>query len=174
MVSSAAWFVALNLMQNPAPPPKDLSLVLSCGSQAGEVQLDIHNPDQADTAVLLGIALANGRWYLPRELVVELRRSGSSDVENLLYQSPSNIAGRMDHWVVALPAQARFGVTLRAADFLATSPARTGAPPEELKVRLTGRPIASDLNVDMTGMKTWRVWTGITSSNALRLSDCPR
>jgi hypothetical protein len=174
MRSSVAWFVALNLVQNTAPPEKDLSLVLSCGNQAGEVRLDVHNPDQSDTAVLLGIALANGRWYLPRELVVELRRSGSSDVEDLSYQSPSNIAGRMDHWVVALPGQATFGLTLRAADFIATSPPGSASPPEELRVRLAGRPITSDLNIDMPGMKMWRVWTGSAISNALRLSDCPR
>lgn len=97
MRSSVTWFVALKLIQNPAPPQSDLSLVLSCGTRSGEVRLDIHNSDQTDTAVLLGIALANGRRYLPRELVIELRRSGSSDVEGLLYSSPSNLAGRMDH-----------------------------------------------------------------------------
>jgi hypothetical protein len=174
MGSSVAWFVALNLMQNPAPHQRDLALVLSCGTQPGEVRLEIHNPEQTDTAVLLGVALANGQWYLPRELIVQLRRSGSTNVEELLYNSPSNIAGRMDHWVVALPAQATFSLTLRAADFVATSPAGTVSPPEELKVRLAGRPITSDLNVDMTGIKTWRVWTGSAISNALRLSDCSR
>jgi len=122
----------------------------------------------------MGIALANGRWYLPREVVVELRRSGNPEVEQLLYQTPTGIAGRMDHWIVALPGRAKFTLTLRATDFISTSTARAVTPPEELRVRLTGRPITSDLNVDMTGMRTWRVWTGSASSNALRLSDCPR
>lgn len=169
-----AWFVAFNLMQSPAPPQANLSLALSCGAQPGDVRLSIHNSDQTDTAILIGIALANGRWYLPRELVIELRRSGSTEVEELVYNGPTNIAGRIDHWVVALPVQATFTLILRAADFIATSPARAVSPAEELKVRLAGRPIASDLNVDMTGMKTWRVWTGSASSNALRLSDCSR
>jgi len=174
MGSGIAWLVAFNLMQSSAPPQANLSLALSCGAQPGDVRLSIHNFDQTDTAILIGIALANGRWYLPRELVIELRRSGSTEVEELVYNGPTSVAGRMDHWVVGLPAQASFTLTLRAADFIATSPARVVSPAEELKVRLTGRPITSDLNVDMTGMETWRVWTGSASSNAMRLSDCPR
>jgi hypothetical protein len=161
-------------MQDPAPPQVNLSLVLSCGTQPGDVRLSIHNSDQTDTAILVGIALANGRWYIPRELVVELRRTGSTEVEELLYNGPTGIAGRIDHWVVSLPVQATFTLTLRAADFITTSAAGAVSPPEELKVRLTGRPITSDLNVDMTGMKAWRVWTGTAVSNPLRISDCSR
>ena len=103
---------------------------------------------------------------------MELTRSGSPEVEELLYNGATNIAGRMDHWVIALPAGATYALTLRAAEFVSTSATRTVAPPEELKVRLTGRPITSDLNVDMTGMKAWRLWAGSVTSNALRFSDC--
>ena len=116
--------------------------------------LSIYNPNETDTAILLGISLANGRWYLPRELVVELTRNGSSEVEELVFRGPSAIAGRMDHWVVALPVRSTFTLTLRASDFMSTSAARAVSAPEELKVRLTGRSITSDLNLDMTGMKT--------------------
>ena len=172
MTSGASLLFALTLAQGSAPPPAALSLALSCGEQSSEVTLTIRNPDQTDTAVLIGIALANGRWYQPRELVMELRRSGSPEVEELLYKGATNIAGRVDHWVIALPAGATYALTLRATEFVSTSAARAGAPPEELSVRLTGRPITSDLNVDMTGMKAWRLWTGSVSSNALRLSDC--
>ena len=172
MTSGALFLFALTLVQGSAPPPAAPSLVLSCGEQSSEVTLTIRNADQTDTAVLIGMALANGRWYQPRELVMELRRNGSPDVEELLYNGATNIAGRIDHWVVALPAGATYALTLRAAEFASTSATRAGTPPEELRVRLTGRPITSDLNVDMTGMKAWRLWTGSVSSNALRFSDC--
>jgi hypothetical protein len=172
VTSGASLLLAFTLAQGSAPPPAALSLVLSCGEQSSEVTLSIRNADQADTAVLIGIALANGRWYQPRELVMELIRSGSPEVEELLYNGATNIAGRMDHWVIALPAGATYALTLRAAEFVSTSATRTVAPPEELKVRLTGRPITSDLNVDMTGMKAWRLWDGSVTSNALRFSDC--
>ena len=169
-----AWLIVSNLIQAPAPPQADLSLLLNCGPRPEDVRLSILNPTQADTAVLLGIALANGRWYLPRELVVELRRNGSSDVEELVYRGPVNIAGRIDHWVLALPAEAAFTLSLRPADFMTTAAAPAVGPPEEIRIRLTGRPITADLNVDLSGMKTWALWTGTVTSNALRVSDCPR
>jgi hypothetical protein len=172
MATGTAWLLALTLMQLAAPPQANLSLVLRCGEQPGEVTLTIRNADQTDTAVLLGIALGNGRWYLPQALVVELKRNGSNEVEELLYQGPAAIAGRIDHWIVPLPAAAAFSLRLRAADFFSTSPATGVSPPEELSVRLTGRSITSDLNLDMVGMKTWQLWTGSARSNALRLSTC--
>lgn len=172
MTSGTAWLLALTLMQSPAPPRADVSLALSCGEQPGEVTVTIRNSGQADTAVLIGVALGNGRSYWPHELVVELRRSGSTEVEELVQRGPALIAGRMDHWVVPLPVRAAFSLRLRAADFFVTSPATAVWPAEELRVRLTGRPITSDLSLDMTGMKLWRVWTGSARSNALRLSDC--
>jgi hypothetical protein len=174
VTSGVSLLVALALVQAPAAPEAALSLVLGCGEQSGEVRLSIQNAGQTDTAVLLGIVLANGRWYLPRELVMELRRSGSQDVEELAYSGPRDIAGRIDHWVVALPVGATFIVPLRAAEFVSTSATRAVAPPEDLRIRLAGRPITSDLNVDMTGVRAWRLWTGTVSSNALRLSDCAR
>ena len=120
----------------------------------------------------MGITLANGRWYLPRQLAIELSRAGSEETEPLVFRSPTQIAGPMDHWVVALPAQAAFTLTIHSTDFTSTSTRPGGTRPDVLRVRLTGRPITSDLNPDMTGMQRLRLWTGQTDSNALRLSDC--
>lgn len=161
-------------MQAPASPQSEVSLILSCGEQAGEVALSIQNAGRADTAVLLGIALANGLWYLPREVVVELERSGNSEPEELVYRGPSGIAGRIDHWIVTLPVRAAFTLTLKPTEFVSTAPARATSPPEALRLRLTGRAITSDLNPELAGMKEWRVWTGSATSNTLRLSDCSR
>jgi len=172
VASAIALFLAFSLTQVEAPPQPDLSLVLKCGEQPNELALTILNSGQTDTAVLIGIALANGRWYLPRELVVDLRRSGSAEVEELVYNGPTGIAGRIDHWVVALPVRATFAVLIRSTDFVSTTAPTAATPPTELTVRLTGRPITSDLNVDMAGMKAWRLWTGSASSNTVRLSDC--
>ena len=92
MGPGAAWFVAFSVMQTPAPQA-DLSLVLSCGEKSGEVALSIRNAGPTDTAVLMGLSLANGRWYVPRELVVELKRNGNPEWEELVYRGPSDVAG---------------------------------------------------------------------------------
>jgi hypothetical protein len=149
------------------------TLRLSCGKTLSELALSIQNPDSTDTAVLLGITLSSGRWYLPRELVVEVQRSGRPGVEELIYAGPAGIAGRIDYWIVPLPAGATFTLTMHAADFIATAAPRLVAPTDELRVRLSGRSITSDLNVDMNGMRAWRLWTGTARSNPLRLADCP-
>jgi hypothetical protein len=174
MGPAIAWFIAFSFIQSPAPPQPDVSLVLHCGGQSGELALSIHNSGETDTAILLGIALANGRWYFPRELVLEVRRSGNAEVEDRAFFGPRGIAGRIDHWVVPLPVQSTFMLPLRPGDFFATRTAPPISPVDELRVRLTGRPITSDLNMDMVGIKSWRVWTGNATSNPLPVSVCSR
>ena len=97
MTPGAALLVASTLLQGLAPPEAGLSLLLACGERPGVVSLAVHNPGDTDTAALLGIALANGEAYLPREFVVEIRRRGNPDVEELVYNGPRGIAGRIDH-----------------------------------------------------------------------------
>jgi hypothetical protein len=171
MTVNALLLFGLGLMQN-AQLPANLTLTLACGEQPSELVLTARNSGSTDTAVLFGLAFANGRWYEPRELIVELTRTGHAEPEDLVYNGAAGVAGRIDHWVVALPARAAFSLTLRSSDFASTTqPVSTGQP-ETLTVRLTGRPISSELNVDMQGMTNWRVWTDTARSNPLRLSDC--
>jgi hypothetical protein len=132
----------------------------------------MRNSGEIDTAVLLGISIANGRWHIPRELVVELRRSGSADIEHLVYRTPAGIAGRIDHWIVGLPVRSTFTLPLRPIEFVSTSATPERATPSELTVRLTGRAVTSDLNPEMRGVQAWRLWTGTATSNSVRLSDC--
>jgi hypothetical protein len=35
---------------------------------------------------------------LPKELIVELRRAGMTDIEDLVFGGPAAIAGRIDDW----------------------------------------------------------------------------
>jgi hypothetical protein len=171
MTASAAFLSTLLFMQGPVPQ-SDLSLALACGERPGELILTIRNSGSSDTAILLGMAFANGRWYEPRELIVELTRSGNTAPEDLVYNGARSVAGRIDHWVVALPIGAAFALTLRPSDFIALTQPAPAAPPEELRIRLTGRPVTSDLNVDMSGLKVWRLWTGSTRSNSVQVSHC--
>jgi hypothetical protein len=146
--------------------------MLDCGERPDEVVLSIRNSGEVDTAVLLGFVIANGRWHVPRELMVELTRAGSPDIEQLVYRSPAGIAGRIDHWIVGLPVRSTFMLTLRPADFVSISSTPGLAAPRELTARLTGRAVTSDLNPDMKGLQAWRLWTGTVTSNSVQLSDC--
>ena len=169
----------LMLLQNaPPPPPPDIALTVACGSRPNEVALTILNQSGSDTAVLLGYAFGNGAQYFPRELVVEIKRAAGADFEPLLFAGPGGIAaGRMDHWILTLPARAAFTLPLRATDFSANTPGfnTLTAPPAELRVKLTGRSITADLSLDMSGVQLWRLWQGTAVSNSLRLAaECGR
>ena len=126
-----ALLLAFTLAQSPDPPLVSPSLVLRCGEGPGEVMLSIHNPNETDTAILLGVSLANGRWYLPRELVVELRRNGNPAVEELVFRGPSAIAGRMDHWVVTLRVRSTF-THLRLLSMKTATRSLVGIPTPQL------------------------------------------
>jgi hypothetical protein len=171
-VRAAAALLALLLFQTEPDPQPNIVLTLDCGERPDEVVLSIRNSGEVDTAVLLGIVIANGRWHVPRELMVELKRAGSPDIEQLVYRSPAGIAGRIDHWIVGLPVRSTFTLTLRPTDFVSISSTPGLATPSELRARLTGRAITSDLNPDMTGLQAWRLWTGTVTSNSVQLSDC--
>jgi hypothetical protein len=164
--------LALLLFQTEPDAQPGISLTLDCGERPDEVVLRIRNSGEVDTAVLLGIVIANGRWHVPRELVVELRRAGSPDIEQLVYRSPAGIAGRLDHWIVGLPVRSTFTLTLRPTEFVSVSSTPGLAPPGELTARLTGRAVMSDLNPDMKGVLAWRLWKGTATSNSVQLSDC--
>jgi hypothetical protein len=154
----------------------ELSLTVACGVKANEIQVTMRNISDNDTAVLLGHVLANGKWYVPRNLTVEITRSGTGQVETLTYHPvdlPGVIAGRVDHWVMPLPSQSSLALMLRAMDFVSITRRFTPGPADQLRVRFTGQPITGTLNPDMGGVRHWRVWTGTLESNALRLGDCP-
>lgn len=152
----------------------DLSLTVACGVKPNEIQVTMRNTSDNDTAVLLGHVLANGKWYLPRNLTVEITRAGTGQTETLTYHPVDlGIAGRIDHWVMPLPGRSSFTLTLRAIDFVSITSRFTPGPADQLRVRFTGLPVTGPLSVDMTGLQSWRVWTGTLESNAVRLGACP-
>lgn len=170
MILLAIFFIAAGIMQSAV---SDVDLTLACGEQPSELVVTIRNTGQSDTAVYLGTALANGRWYEPASLTIELTRTGRSEPEDLVYLGMRGIAGRIDPWIVTLPARAAFMLTLRSGDFVSTTQPTPSANPEALAIRLTGRPIIST-SLDMPGLNLWSVWIGTTRSNRLQLSECAR
>jgi hypothetical protein len=82
----------------------------------------------------------------------------------------------MDHWILTLPSEASFTLTLSPLDFFSPrtglSPARLPSP-ATVSVRLRAGPVTFDLNPDMTGLRTQRLWTGTTTSNEIHTpTDC--
>ena len=84
---------------------------LSAGSPA--LRITLLNGSTTDTAIVLGTSIGNGRWYVADSVVVEVRRGQEGRVEE--YRpggGPPAIAGRIDPWIVPLPAGSEFSLTL--------------------------------------------------------------
>ena len=118
MMPAIAMLLVTVVMQGLAAPPQpDLTLAVACSSRPDGVTLTIVNPSTADTAVLLGYALANGGRYLPRELVVEIKRSVEADFEALLYDDQPGLQDALGR---DSASEGEFH-PLRATDFAATT-----------------------------------------------------
>ena len=153
--------------QTPGAP---LRLSLEC-QQKPELafRYTIHNVSNHPAAAVIGIVLANDKKYLPGPLHLTVRRAGMPDVD-LTYVDPTGaIAGRLDPWLVTLPASASYSAVVPARYFLALAENvnETFSAPATLQLRLTTQKVA-DLNPDMIGLQLIRVWIGTLVSDRLQ------
>jgi hypothetical protein len=92
---------------------------LGCQMRNGQMSLRItlHNRDSADTAVVFGSILANGGKYLADNLALDVR--AGSDLTRYQYFDPSvpGIAGRVDAWIVSLPAESEYTLVRSLSHF---------------------------------------------------------
>jgi hypothetical protein len=157
-----------------------LTIALACTAvptPTGSFRLTIANIAVDDTAVLLGTVLANGRWYELRDLTLIVKGPDQDAPAEYQYRSagyPTGVAGRIDHWILPLPGGSAFSMTVSPRDFFSplTSNRLANLPSAAtVIVRLVGRPVTYDLNVDMTGLRNVRLWTGTATSLPLRVRD---
>src|SRR4029077_13108081 len=95
-----------------------LRLVLAC-SQASELmfRFTMQNVSATPTAAVIGTILANDKNYIPT-LELTVRRAGTPDV-TLTYvdRTAVGVGGRLDPWLIALPVDASYSVTVPARNF---------------------------------------------------------
>ena len=151
-----------------------LRLVLEC-SQASELtfRFTVQNVSAAPTAAVIGTILGNDQKYLPDHLEMTVRRAGVSDT-NLKYSVGGVVGGRLDPWLVALPAGASYSVAVPARYFrLGTRLAQEPfVVPAELQLRLTTREVGKPQN-DLQGLSFIHVWVGTLTSDWIQFpKDC--
>jgi hypothetical protein len=119
-----------------------LRLGLEC-LQAHELKFrfTIQNISKASTAAVIGSILGNDKRYLPGWLDLIVRRAGFPDVR-LKYFDPTvpGVAGRLDLWLIQLPPDASYSVTVPAQNFVLTPSLAEwpfSAAPADLQMRLT-------------------------------------
>ena len=169
--------VAISASLRAADP---LTVSIQCSKApepVGAFRLTIENSGSDVTAILLGMSLANGRWQELRDLTLLVKWPQQEQPEEFQYRSrrfPADVAGRIDHWILTLPSGSAYSMTLSPLDFF--SPVRsvslaTLPSPSEISVRLVGKPVTYDLNIDMAGLRTMRLWTGTVNSKSVKVPD---
>ena len=175
--SRAVLAVLVTGLANPAaaqPPNPPLRLSLTC-EQASELtfRFTIQNVSTAPTAAVIGMVLGN-RTYIPQSLRLTVSRP-RVPVVHLEYISPVGaVGGRIDPWLIALPAGASYSVAVPARRFRSESKLseESFSQPANLRLRLTTREVGS-LNPDSQGLAFINVWIGEVESELLRFpSQC--
>lgn len=122
-------------------PQVELGLQCIASANVPELRISLKNTGTGDANVVLGITLGNGRTYHAAALFLEAKRRDGDAVESFqIADSMPRVAGRLDPWIVPLPAGSEFSITrpigiLRSADGKALSISSS----MELRVKLISR-----------------------------------
>jgi hypothetical protein len=131
-----------------------VEMTLQCRSPAkgAELRITLRNTGAKDINLVLGMTLGNGREYFADALFLEVKRRDSDVVESYQYADPGRsaaIAGRVDPWIVPLPAGSEFSITRPVSQFWSRDPAKMarasgqlsfGNGPLDLRLKLISRP----------------------------------
>ena len=155
-------------------PPGALRLILHCGySPELTLRFTLENVGDVSTAAVFGVVLGNDRTYSPNDLALTVRRGGVEQTYKLADRSIGIVAGRLDPWVVALPARAAYSVSLPAGRFGAAEHLRD---PADIQLQVTTRALESTfLSPGLADLKFLRLSVGTLTSNRLRFpAECSK
>jgi len=158
------------------PAADPLRLTLACERATdGKLRFTLHNVSTTPSAAVIGFILANDKLYFPAPLRLTVRRNGVPNTE-FEYTDPSQpavIAGRVDPWLVALPAGASYSVFLPG--YFGPSPTSIRelfSSPADVQLHLTTQKIGTLGSPDL---RLIHIWVGALTSDWIRLPDaCPR
>jgi hypothetical protein len=147
-----------------------LKLSLECQQKPEPMfRLSIKNVSTVPAAAVIGIVLGNDKHYMLTSLSLAVRRPGIADMI-LEYVDPSvpAVAGRIDPWLITLPAGASYSLVVPARNFLLHSKPldKPFAAPAELQLRLTTE--KNEPNPDLKALAIIRVWIGTLVSDRLK------
>lgn len=145
----------------------DGGLVL-CLSQTsgGAVLAEIRNVGTEDTVLNLGIMLANGHKQYPTALQLVVTDQGGTDYRPVM-DAPGIVAGRMDPFVVPLPAGASYIVHLQLSKI---DQVMNPSKQYTARVEFKGKAVPQEAtNLDSKGIALMPYWTGTTTSNTIPL-----
>lgn len=122
-------------------PHVELGLQCIASANVPELRISLRNTGIGDANVVFGITLGNGRAYHAAALILEVKRRDGDTVERFqIADSTPRVAGRLDPWIVPLPAGSEFSIARPIGLFRSPDdkPLSIGSP-LELRVKLVSR-----------------------------------
>jgi hypothetical protein len=151
-----------------------IAMELACYASAGAVSLRVtlRNVGRTDTAVVLGKSIGNGNRYLPDSLALEVKVAGDNVERRFEYSDPSvpAVAGRIDPWIVTLPAASEYSLTRPLGHFWSNGqPLRFAGKPLDVRLQLNARATEHVLGEDLAGDALVHVLVGELRTEWLRI-----
>jgi hypothetical protein len=148
-----------------------LQFILSCTKvPEPTLRFTIRNVSDASTAAVIGSIIGTYRVYSPDDLKLVVRRAGNADTTfELFNRSVGVIGGRIDQWLLALPAGATFSMPLPLRQYSATEQLTI---PAAVQLRLTTHSLSEkNLSSGLSDQRFIPLWIGTLTSNWLRFPD---
>ena len=180
-----SMIVALSLLTWVVCPPAfaqlpGIVIALDCNRSDARVELrmSVRNDSAKDSAVVMGNSLGNGRRYLADSFALEVKRGGSAAIEVYSYFDPTVgvIAGRLDPWVIQLPALSSFSLTRPIGHFWsAGAPLTLDRGDVDIRLKLSARADTRLSDLHAFGLAPENLFTGELSAQWRRIpTDCRR
>jgi hypothetical protein len=148
-----------------------LRLTLDCEqARALKFRVTLHNMSVVPTAAVVGTIIGNDKWYVPDHLELTVRRPGDSDTHLHYFDPtvPAAIAGRLDAWLITLPAAGSYSIAVPV------DPREMFSGPADLQAQWTTR-ANEPMNSDVQGQRAIHVWIGTLTSDWIHVpDDCRR
>jgi hypothetical protein len=176
LVVAAITLFASGLVFCGRAEPDVMTLELTCGTvPSPAVTATLQNRTASDARVVIGLRLWNGtRW--PSAVRLQYRAAGATQWQEFRHGG-FPVAGRVDPWVVSVPASGSFSFPIELKKFVtvASSGSFTSLiEPGTLRLVLEAEPLRA-MNLNDPPNEGPPIWTGVLSSDLLRVpDDCKR
>lgn len=133
------------------------------------VSVALENVDPNDLVLNVGLMLGNGRKQLPT--AIKLRLTDTAGNTRVLERNVGGIAGRVDPFVVPLPAGGRYTLACALSDYIDTDPAKIGVPLAAGAYRVSATFVGTPVEKGNTsGLALMTYWTETVTSGETKLT----
>ena len=148
-----------------------LGFGFSCEVTSGQIELTItlRNLGAVDKSAYFGVIVGNGKKYLTNELALDVKDAHGTTRYRYFDPSVPAIAGRLDPWVITLPANSSFSIVRPANHFWVDgAPLSEERDPFEVRLLLVARKVPREFLIP-----NFRAFVGELRSDWLRIpSGC--